>query len=195
MAAIERFAKTRGFEIVGTFSDDAVSGEDDIGSRPGFAAMLDALEANGTKAVIVEDASRFARKVIVQEVGIAALIERGVACWAAAGEVEPTSDEDETKVAMRQIAAVFSQLEKARLVRKLREARIRKRKDTGRKVEGRKSIVETRPEVAALARELAARRKPRLSLLKIPAALAEAGFTTSKGKSFSASQVSRMVAK
>jgi DNA invertase Pin-like site-specific DNA recombinase len=79
--AIERFAKRHGFTIIGTFTDDAVSGEDDIASRPGFSAMLDALEANGTRTVIVEDASRFARKMLVQELGIVALIARQVCCW------------------------------------------------------------------------------------------------------------------
>jgi hypothetical protein len=34
LAAIERFAKRHGFILIGTFSDDAVSGEDDIASRP-----------------------------------------------------------------------------------------------------------------------------------------------------------------
>ena len=81
LAAIEAFAARHGFAVVGTFRDDAVSGEDDISSRPGFSAMLDALEANGTRTVIVEDASRFARKVIVQELGILSLIARQVTCW------------------------------------------------------------------------------------------------------------------
>jgi len=125
LEAIEAFAKRNGFTIVGTFSDDAISGEDDIASRPGLSSMLDVLEANGTSTVIVEDATRFARKVVTQEVGIIALIKRGVICWSARGEIELTSDEDEYKVAMRQIAAVFAELEKRRLVRKLRAARMR----------------------------------------------------------------------
>ena len=132
--AIARFAKRNGFTIIGEFSDEAVSGEEDIASRPGFSALLDALEANGTHVVIVEDASRFARKVLVQELGILALIARGVTCWAAAGEIELTNTDDEFKVAMRQVAAAFSQLEKTRLVKKLKAARDRKRQETGEKV-------------------------------------------------------------
>ena len=145
LAAIEAFAKRRGFVIEGVYSDDAVSGEDDIASRPGFSSMLDALENNGVKTVIVEDASRFARKVIVQEPGIVTLITREVVCWSAAGDLELTKTDDEFKVAMRQIAAAFAQLEKARLVKKLKAARDRKRA-AGEKVEGRKSIAETKPE-------------------------------------------------
>ena len=50
------FAKRRGFVIEDVYTDDAVSGDDDIASRPGFSSMLDALESNGVKTVLVEDA-------------------------------------------------------------------------------------------------------------------------------------------
>ena len=43
-----------------------------------------------------------------------------------------TALDDEMKVAMRQIAGAFVQLEKSRLVRKLREARKRKRAAVGK---------------------------------------------------------------
>jgi DNA invertase Pin-like site-specific DNA recombinase len=52
-----------------------------------------------------------------------------------------TETDDPFKVAMRQIAGVFAQLEKARLVGKLKAARDRKRA-TGTKIEGRKSYRE-----------------------------------------------------
>jgi DNA invertase Pin-like site-specific DNA recombinase len=45
---------------VGEFSDPGVSGADPIETRPGFAALLDRIESNGVRTVIVEDASRFA---------------------------------------------------------------------------------------------------------------------------------------
>jgi DNA invertase Pin-like site-specific DNA recombinase len=195
LEAIATFAKQNGFTIVGTFSDDAVSGEDDIASRPGFSAMLDALEANGTRTVIVEDATRFARKVVVQEVGIIALIKREVACWSARGELELTSDEDEYKVAMRQIAAVFSELEKRRLVKKLKAARDRKIAETG-KCGGRKSYTERNPEMVALAKKLA--RYPvngrKRSLRDVAAELQAAGHVAAGGKPYAATAVARMLA-
>ena len=86
---------------------------------------------------MVEDVSRFARQLIVQEAGIIALIERDVRVLTASGD-DLTETDDPFKVAMRQIAGVFAQLEKARLVGKLKAARDRKRA-TGTKVEGRKS--------------------------------------------------------
>jgi DNA invertase Pin-like site-specific DNA recombinase len=55
---------------VDEFNDAAVSGADPIESRPGFAALLDRIEANGVRTVIVEDASRFARELVTQGVRV-----------------------------------------------------------------------------------------------------------------------------
>ena len=74
--AIEGFAKRGGFEIVAEFYDAAVSGADPIQDRPGFAELLDRIEDNGVRTVIVEDASRFARGLMAQELGITLLISR-----------------------------------------------------------------------------------------------------------------------
>ncbi|MBR1287109.1 recombinase family protein [Bradyrhizobium sp. AUGA SZCCT0177] len=60
-AAIEGYAKRAGFGLVNEFNDAAVSGADPIETRPGFAALLDRIEGDGVRTVIVEDASRFAR--------------------------------------------------------------------------------------------------------------------------------------
>jgi len=51
---IEAFAKRAGFEIVPEFYDQAVSGADPIQDRPGFSALLDRIEDNGVRTVIVE---------------------------------------------------------------------------------------------------------------------------------------------
>src|SRR5262249_8496987 len=68
-AAIDAFARRAGFTLVDEFTDAAVSGADPIESRPGFAALLDRIEGNGVRTVIVEDASRFARDLVTQELG------------------------------------------------------------------------------------------------------------------------------
>jgi Resolvase, N terminal domain len=44
-----------------------VSGADPIEARPGFSALLDRLETNGVRTVVVEDASRFARDLVAQD--------------------------------------------------------------------------------------------------------------------------------
>jgi hypothetical protein len=93
---------------------------------------------------------------------------------------------------MRQIAGAFAQLEKARLVHKLKVARDRKRA-TGAKVEDRKSHAELRPEVVELARKLAAKRKRPMSPRAISAALAEAGHLNENGKPYAATSIASML--
>jgi len=48
----------------------AVSGADPIDARPGFKSLFERIMTNGVRTVIVEDASRFARTLMVQETGM-----------------------------------------------------------------------------------------------------------------------------
>jgi DNA invertase Pin-like site-specific DNA recombinase len=105
--AIERFAKHGGFDVVGWFNDPAVSGADPIEVRPGFSALLDRIEGNGVRTVIVEDASRFARDLVTQELGILALIRRDVRVLTASGD-DLTDSSDPSRTMMRQIAGSFA---------------------------------------------------------------------------------------
>ena len=85
--------------------------------------------------------------------------------------------------------SAFAQLEKARLVAKLKAARDRKREATG-KCEGRKGYAEGMPETVALAKELHAQG---LSYRKISAELAAQGHVTRTGKAHVASAVQKML--
>ena len=80
---------------------------------------------------------------MTQELGILALIQRGVRVLTANGD-DLTDTSDPSRVMMRQIAGAFHQYEKARLVAKLKVARQRKREASG-KCEGRKSHAEINP--------------------------------------------------
>jgi DNA invertase Pin-like site-specific DNA recombinase len=52
---------------------------DHVGRAPPRpAAMLEALDANGTRTILVETANRFARDLMVQEIGFAILSARGI---------------------------------------------------------------------------------------------------------------------
>ena len=139
-AVIEGFAKRAGLGLISEFTDPGVSGADPIESRRGFAELLDRIEGNGVRTVIVEDASRFARELVTQELGIIALIKRGVRVLTASGD-DLTDSADPSRKMMRQIAGSFAEYEKARLVSKLKAARERKRAASG-KCEGRKSWAE-----------------------------------------------------
>src|SRR3954470_6964965 len=110
--AIAAFAKRTGFVVVDEFYDPAVSGADPIETRPGFAALLDRIESNGVRTVVVEDASRFARDLVTQELGILALIGRGVRVLTVSGD-DLTHTDDPFKVAMRQIAGAAGAMRRA----------------------------------------------------------------------------------
>ncbi len=192
-AAISAYAKRAGVEVVDTFYDAAVKGGDPIDTRPGFAAMLERIEGNGVRTVVVETANRFARDLMVQEVGFAMLQKRGINLIAADS---PTSFLDDTPTArlIRQVLGAVSEFEKAMVVAKLRGARDRKRK-TGVKVEGRKSIAEKKPQVIELARRLN-RKAPkggRRTLREISAELATAGHLTRTGKPYAPAAVAKML--
>ncbi len=192
--AIEAFAKRAGFEIVASFYDAAVSGKDPIVSRKGFADLLDKVASNGVHTVLIEDASRFARDLMTQETGIVALQTLGVTVLASNGD-DLTASDDEMRIAMRQIAGAFTQLEKTRLVSKLRKARERKKGPNGKgKCEGRKSIQEARPDVVAIALSFRTKRKGKpMSLRKIAHELALRNLFNEKGKPFNPKTVAAML--
>ncbi len=130
--------------------------------------------------VVIESLDRLARDVIIQSVLIKRCIDAGVLLFAAnTGEnVCDAFLSDPTRKALLQIQGVFNQLEKERLVIKLRKAREAKRQKLGR-CEGRKRYgehqghAERESAVVSLVKQL--RRKPiggeRLSLAAIAAEL------------------------
>lgn len=128
--AVVACALSRGVEIVDEYYDAAVSGADPIDTRPGFIAMLERVLSNGCRMIIVENASRFARDLIVQETGFAALTARGITLIAADSPDSFVTDTP-TAVMVRQILGAVSQFEKAMLVNKLRAARDRVRREKG----------------------------------------------------------------
>jgi DNA invertase Pin-like site-specific DNA recombinase len=172
------------------FDDPAAKGADAIDTRPGFAAMLERIAGNGVRTIIVETANRFARDLMVQEIGYKRLQEAGIVLIAADSPDQFVED-NPTAVLIRQILGAVAQFDKAMTVAKLRGARDRKRAKNG-KCEGRKSMLESRPEVVKRAKELA--REKRRSLREVADALYAEGHISSRGKPFTADTVQRMLA-
>ena len=192
-AAIEAYAKRAGFTLVGEYYDAAVSGADPIDQRPGFKEMLQRLASNGAKTIIVESPDRFARDLAVQLAGHDMLKELGIAIIPASAPDFFTEDTP-TAILVRQVLGAIAQFEKASAVAKLAAARKRKRDQLG-KCEGRKSHVEKRPEVVALARKLRRKRPKggRLSLRAVASELAARGFVNERGKPYAAKSVASML--
>jgi DNA invertase Pin-like site-specific DNA recombinase len=191
-AAIEGYAKAAGMDIVDWYYDPAVSGADPIESRPGFASMLARIAGNGVRTIVVETANRFARDLMVQEVGFARLQALDIRLIAADSPASFLDDGPTSKL-IRQILGAVAEFDKATTVAKLRGARERKRRTEG-KCEGRKSYAEREggQELVALAKELYASGA---SYRGVAAKLEAQGYTTPSGERYSASAVASMLGK
>jgi DNA invertase Pin-like site-specific DNA recombinase len=201
--AVRSFCARNGLEIVREFYDEAVSGADSVDSRQGFCDMVSYMLSNGARTVLVENASRFARDLIVQETGYKMLKDKGIELIAVDS---PDSFVANTPTAefIRQVLGAVSQLEKAMLVSKLRGARDRKSAQLGRRIEGNPSLGTVPPAhvtAAKAAQEALAARgvvnprtgKPRLR--DVAGELAGQGVLSRAGVTYKAGTVRRMLAR
>jgi hypothetical protein len=147
-----------------------------------------ASSATASRSSWWSDASRFARDLIAQELGV---IKRGMRVITASDE-DLTEASDPSRVMMRQIAGSFAEYEKARPVAKLKAARERKRAASPtHKCEGRKSWAEINPELVREAKRLrrGSSKGHQRSLREVAAELAKLGFMNERGVTFSAASV------
>jgi len=191
--AIARYAKAHGLVIDEEFADLGVSGSTEFADRPGLAALLDRVESNGVKVVVVEGADRLARSVMASEVIIRQFSQVGVQVITAEGGVDLTGDAEEpTRKLVRQVLSVIAEFDKDMTVKKLRAARERIRRQTGR-CEGRKPYGYHPAEQAIIAKMKALRRKPRggrrLSFAKVADQLNADGFRNRAGRHWSPGRV------
>ena len=182
--AIARFCKASKHAIVEEFRDEGVSGTKELESRPGLAALLDRIESNGVKVVIVERADRLARDLMVSEVILSQLSEAGARVLTADGADLSSAADDPTRTLIRQVLSAVAQFDKSVTVLKLRAARERLRRKGGR-VEGRKPYGFRPDEQKVLEHMQQLRGRPRgerLSYEGIARQLNAEGRTTRYGK-------------
>lgn len=192
--AIERYAAGNGFEIIGWYRDEGVSGT--LADRPALAEMMVSLEQNGhgAKTVLVERVDRLARDLMIQETLLDDFNRKGFSIISATdGDL---LEDDPTRRLVRQVLGAIAEYDKTMTVLKLRAARERERKRSG-KCEGRKSYGEAMPEVLAEIKRL--NRKPRggkrMKAPKIAETLNAAGFRTMTGKEFNGQIVRNIIHK
>jgi DNA invertase Pin-like site-specific DNA recombinase len=196
-AAIAKYATSAGLELVAEFRDEGVSGTTEFADREGLAELLDRIDRNGVRVVIVERADRLARDLIVSELILSEFRRRGVQVIAAEGGVDLTAQTDPTSTLIRQVLGAVSEFEKSCIVAKLKAARDRGSKAAGRRVEGRKPYGFHPAELAAIERIRQLHRKPRggerLSFASIAATLNSEGIATRTGKPWHGEVVRRIV--
>ena len=100
-------------------------------------------------------------------------------------------DGDPTRKLIRQVLGAVAEFEKENLVLKLRAARQRKKRLTGKKVEGRKSVTENYPELETAAKRISRRRRngKAITIKGISEDLHAEGFTTKSGGTLSTKTV------
>ena len=139
--AIQQFCGAQGIGRFDFFTEEAVSGTIDGLSRPVFLHMIQEIEAvqkdhpQEGVCIVLERMDRLARDLIVSEVILKECAARGIPVYAAdqGQKIDQASVEaDPTRKLIRQIMGALSEWEKSVIVKKLRAARDRKRKETGR---------------------------------------------------------------
>ena len=158
--AVMNYASSNGMTVVSEFYDKGVSGTKEILNRPSFMKMLDYCEDNEISTIVLEDASRMSRDLIIQETGFQYLTTKLGYKLISVANPDTFVENTPTGTLIRQVLGVISQFEKSSLVDKLRVARERKsivnkrkgiiaRSGKG-KVEGKKRLTEKSPELTQL---------------------------------------------
>ena len=102
------FAATNGGEIVGTHSDEGISGGASLEKRPALLTAISELKRGDVLLVAKRD--RLGRDPMVVAMIEAAVNRKGARVLSAAGE--GTSDDDPTSVLMRRMVDAFSEYER-----------------------------------------------------------------------------------
>lgn len=196
-AAIAKYAKAHSLTLADEFRDAGISGTKDLENRPGLAALLDRVESNGVRIVLVENATRLARDLMVSEVILQQLADAGCTVIAADSGTDLTADTDDpTRRLIRQVLGAVAEFDRRVTVLKLRAARERIRRRGGR-CEGRKPFGSRPGEGPAIERIRELHRKPhgreRRSLQEICDVLNLERIPTRTGKPWSRQVLHRII--
>lgn len=125
------WCREHGLRVEGVYLD-ATSGEDEARDRDALSDALLALEERRASTLVVGNLGRLARELTVQEAVLGMAWSWGCEVVAADLGVVPRDDPDDPmRTAMRQIWGVFNQLDKALIVKRLRDGRLRKHQSGG----------------------------------------------------------------
>jgi DNA invertase Pin-like site-specific DNA recombinase len=121
-----------GHRIAGWETDPGITGTADEAGRPGVLAVLKAIERGDAAGLVVTDLGRLSRLLTVQEAILAKVWDLGGRVFTVeSGEVLPDDADDPMRTAMRQMAGVFFQLERAMLLKRLKNGRAEKARQGG----------------------------------------------------------------
>jgi site-specific DNA recombinase len=193
---INTFAAEHGYVVEETFRDAFTGTEAD---RPEFNKMVAAILATGVRTILVESLDRLARDVMVQSLLLAKLAQHEITLinCVTGEDVTASLESDPMRKALIQIQSVFSELEKSRLVAKLRRAREAVKQRDG-KCEGRKAFGEKEGEheIVDLMRLLRRKRSgKRMSFAKIACELNQRAMPTRTGTTWQTTTVRNILSR
>lgn len=186
---VRDWCQTHGHHLIAVYRDEGISGTKDSVDRPGLAQALTSLEGSAS-ILVVPKLDRLARKLTVQEAVLAQAWKAGAAVWAVdLGEILRDDPDDPMRTAMRQMVAVFAELEARMIAARMRAGRRNKASKggyagygsprLGQRADGRQLVVDE-DEQATIARMVELDRQGR-SLRQIAETLEREGLHPKRG--------------
>tara|TARA_B100001964_G_scaffold245363_1_gene331873 strand:+ start:1783 stop:2502 length:720 start_codon:yes stop_codon:yes gene_type:complete len=200
--SIKAFAKESKFIIDRDFREEGVTGTKGELDRPAFQEMVAANLANGINTVIIESLDRLAREYRIQEEILMYLARHGIDLISANTEENVTQAmlDDPMKKAIIQMQGIFAELDKSLIVKKLKLAREKVKKEKG-KCEGAKHYGEVSDDEKAIIKKIVYMRRlsrgqiKRLSYQRVANKLNAAGIKTKRNKKWTGMGVYNIVNK
>jgi DNA invertase Pin-like site-specific DNA recombinase len=129
---LRAYAKRAGVRIIRTETDGALTGTLPADERPGLLAALRAIKAGEAAGLLIPSLDRLARELGVQEAILGQVWDAGgIVHSAETGEVPQDDPEDPMRTAMRQMRGVFAQLDRALIIKRMRNGRKAKAAEGG----------------------------------------------------------------
>jgi DNA invertase Pin-like site-specific DNA recombinase len=200
---IRAWAKRNGHTLCGPVKAEQASGTVPVDQRPGFVEALSRIRDGQCEGLIVLNLGRIARLLTVQEAALATVWASGGRVFAVEeGEVLQDDPSDPMRTAIRQMMAVFHQLDRAMIVARLQGGR-RVKADQGGYAYGapafgqaadrdQHALVDDTAEQATVAR-IRALRASGASLRAIAATLEREGRPPKRGDRWHPTTVARVL--
>jgi DNA invertase Pin-like site-specific DNA recombinase len=130
---IRAWCRANSHKLVRLVTDDAKSGTLEAAERPGLLEVLKDVRDRQAEGVVMRDLDRIARTLTVQEAVLAQLWKLGGRAFVVTSSREVPQDDpdDPMRTAMRQMAGVFAQLERAMAIKRMRNGRAEKHASGG----------------------------------------------------------------
>ena len=121
--AITSWAEAHGHQVVQVCSDEGVSGTTEAIDRDGLACAIASIETGGIDGIVIPRLDRLARQLTLQEAVLSHIWRHGRVFTADQGEVLADDPDDPMRTFLRLVVGSAAQLDRALIVKRLRDGR------------------------------------------------------------------------